>query len=89
MKRSEYPNLVTTKRRGIIPTEQDSAVLEEVSKSIPAEDKSDAIYFDGELTEYSGQNTDSETDVEDNPVHEEYSDSKSNTNVCIIHRFNL
>ncbi|GBM61711.1 hypothetical protein AVEN_42457-1 [Araneus ventricosus] len=26
----------------------------------------------GEVTEYWGQETDSETDVEDNPVHEEY-----------------
>ncbi|GBO10664.1 hypothetical protein AVEN_263303-1 [Araneus ventricosus] len=49
----------------------------------------DALNFDGEVTEDSDQETDSEIDVEDNPVHEEYSDSYSNTNVRIIHPFNL
>ncbi|GBN35374.1 hypothetical protein AVEN_242635-1, partial [Araneus ventricosus] len=48
-----------------------SAVLEELSKEIPAEKKPDALYIDGEVTEYSNQETDSETDVEENPVQEE------------------
>ncbi|GBM72787.1 hypothetical protein AVEN_230342-1, partial [Araneus ventricosus] len=38
---------------------------------MPAEDESAALNFDGEVTEYSDQETDSETEVEDNPVHEE------------------
>ncbi|GBM99802.1 hypothetical protein AVEN_164186-1 [Araneus ventricosus] len=58
-------------------------------KTIPAEDESDALYLDGEVTEYSDQETDSETDVEDNPAREEYSYSNWNANVCIIHPFNL
>ncbi|GBL99867.1 Alkylglycerol monooxygenase, partial [Araneus ventricosus] len=37
-----------------------------------AEDESYALYLDGEVTEYSDQEIDSETDVENNPVHEEY-----------------
>ncbi|GBM29939.1 hypothetical protein AVEN_111242-1 [Araneus ventricosus] len=53
------------------------------------EDESDALHLDGEVTEAQPPKTDSETHVEDNPVHEEYSDSNSNTNVCIIHPFNL
>ncbi|GBO42919.1 hypothetical protein AVEN_129693-1, partial [Araneus ventricosus] len=85
---ASYPNLSIKKRREIIPTEQYSSVWEEVSKKI-AEDESDALNLDGEVTEYSDQETDSETDMEDNPVYEEYSDSNSNTNVCIIHPFNL
>ncbi|GBL87770.1 hypothetical protein AVEN_81369-1 [Araneus ventricosus] len=64
-------------------------VLEELSRKIPPEGESDALHLDGEVTEYSGQETDFETDVEDNPIHEEYNDSDSNTNVCIIHPFNL
>ncbi|GBN27634.1 hypothetical protein AVEN_33130-1 [Araneus ventricosus] len=67
------------KRREIILTEQFSAVLEELSKKIPAVDESDALYLNGEVIEYSDQETDSKTDVEDNPVHEEYSDSNSTT----------
>ncbi|GBM72783.1 hypothetical protein AVEN_201560-1 [Araneus ventricosus] len=68
---------------------QYSAVLEELSKKIAAEDESDALYLDGEVTVYSELKTDSETDLENNPVHEEYRDSNSNTNVCIIHPVNL
>ncbi|GBL69828.1 hypothetical protein AVEN_207354-1 [Araneus ventricosus] len=89
MKRSPKPNLAITKRRELIPPNQYSTVLEELSKKIAAEDESDALYLDGEVTERSDQETDSETDVEDNPVHEEYRDSNSNTNVSIIHPFNL
>ncbi|GBM36820.1 hypothetical protein AVEN_82816-1 [Araneus ventricosus] len=72
------------KRREISSTEQYSAVLEELRKKLQAEDKSDAVYLDGEVTMYSDQETDSETDLEDNPVHEEYRDSYSERNVCII-----
>ncbi|GBM90015.1 hypothetical protein AVEN_174822-1 [Araneus ventricosus] len=89
MKRSPKPNMAITKRREIILSNQYSAVLEELSKNIAAEDESDALYLDGKVTQYSDQETDSESDVEDNPVHEEYIDSNSNTNVCIIHPFNL
>ncbi|GBN94068.1 hypothetical protein AVEN_132513-1 [Araneus ventricosus] len=71
------------------PTKQYSAILEEVSEKIPAEDESHALYLDGDVTEYTDQETDSETDVEDNPVHEEYSDSNSNPNVCMIHQLFL
>ncbi|GBN47016.1 hypothetical protein AVEN_171954-1, partial [Araneus ventricosus] len=47
-------------------------VSEELSKKIPVVDDSDALYLDGEVTEYSNQETDSETDdVEDNPVHKQ------------------
>ncbi|GBM60078.1 hypothetical protein AVEN_27318-1 [Araneus ventricosus] len=63
--------------------------LEELSKNIPVEEVSDILNFDGEVTEYSNQETDSETDVEDNPVQAEYKDSNSNVNVCIIHPSNL
>ncbi|GBM67367.1 hypothetical protein AVEN_133187-1 [Araneus ventricosus] len=77
------------KRREMIATEQYSSVLEELSKKIAAEDESDSLNLDGEVSEYSPQETDSETEVEDNPVHEEYNDSNSYTNVCIIHPFNL
>ncbi|GBM72005.1 hypothetical protein AVEN_94193-1, partial [Araneus ventricosus] len=59
------------------------------SKKTPAEEESDALCLNGEATEYSDQEIDSETDVEDNPVHEECRDSNSNTNVCIIHPFNF
>ncbi|GBO03065.1 hypothetical protein AVEN_140883-1 [Araneus ventricosus] len=61
----------------------------ELSKERPDEHESDSIDLDGEVTEYRDQETDSEIDVEDNPVHEEYSDSDSNTNVCIIHPLKL
>ncbi|GBM91298.1 hypothetical protein AVEN_136876-1 [Araneus ventricosus] len=67
--------MAITKRREIIPTEQYSAVLEELSKKIPSEDESDALYLDREATEHSYQGTDS--DVQDNLVHKEYSDSIS------------
>ncbi|GBM11441.1 hypothetical protein AVEN_240595-1 [Araneus ventricosus] len=63
--------------------------LEQFRKEIPAEDESDASYLDGEVTEYSDQETDSETDVENKPGHEEDSDSNSDTNVCIIHPLKL
>ncbi|GBN11157.1 hypothetical protein AVEN_196787-1 [Araneus ventricosus] len=59
-------------RMGINPTEQYPAVLEESSKNIPAKDEFD---LDGEETEYSDQKINFETDVEYNPIHEEYSDS--------------
>ncbi|GBL86845.1 hypothetical protein AVEN_96070-1 [Araneus ventricosus] len=51
---------------------QHSAVLEESNKKIPAEDESDALYLDGEVTEYGDQEIDSGTSVGDS-VHEEYS----------------
>ncbi|GBN14291.1 hypothetical protein AVEN_43813-1 [Araneus ventricosus] len=89
MKRSPWPKSDFTKRRVIIPTEKYSTVLERLSKNIPAEDKSDALDLDGEVTEYSDYKTDFETDMEGNPVNEEYNDLNSNTNVCIIHPFNL
>ncbi|GBM19664.1 hypothetical protein AVEN_17363-1 [Araneus ventricosus] len=89
MKRSPESNLAVTKLRGNIPTGQYSAVSEELSKYLAAEDESDALYLDGEVNEYSDQETYSETDVGDNPVHEDYSDSNSYTNVCMIHPFNL
>ncbi|GBM13370.1 hypothetical protein AVEN_159787-1 [Araneus ventricosus] len=48
---------------------------------MPAEDESDAsLYLDGEVTEYSAEETFSVTDLEDHPVHEEYTESNSNTN---------
>ncbi|GBN18343.1 hypothetical protein AVEN_125163-1 [Araneus ventricosus] len=59
----------------IIPAEQYSGVLEEISKKIAAENKSDALNLDGEVTEYSDLKTDYETEVEANPVYEVYSDS--------------
>ncbi|GBM24015.1 hypothetical protein AVEN_274423-2-1, partial [Araneus ventricosus] len=68
------------------------SVLEKISKKRPADEESDASDLDGEVIEYSDhetdsgdKETDSQIDVEDNPVHEEYSDS----NVKIIHSFNL
>ncbi|GBN86030.1 hypothetical protein AVEN_263215-1, partial [Araneus ventricosus] len=67
--------------------EQYSAVFEELSKKIAAEDESDALYLDREVTEYSDLKTGSETDLENNPVLEEY--RNSNTNVCNINSFNL
>ncbi|GBN85586.1 hypothetical protein AVEN_106500-1 [Araneus ventricosus] len=80
------PNPAITKRREIIPSEQYSAVFEELSKKIAAEDESDALYLDGEVTEYSHLKTDSESDLE---KFTKNTDSNSNTNVCIIHPFNL
>ncbi|GBO01672.1 hypothetical protein AVEN_98665-1 [Araneus ventricosus] len=78
-----------TKRREVIPAEQYSTVLEELSKKIPAEDESFVLHLDGEVTECSNQESDLEIDMEDNPVQEEFRDSNSNTNVCIIHPFTL
>ncbi|GBL98936.1 hypothetical protein AVEN_227801-1, partial [Araneus ventricosus] len=78
-----------TETAEIISTEQYSFILEELSKKIPSEDESDALFLEGEVTEDSDQETDSEIDLENNPVHEEYSDLNSSTNVCIIHPFNL
>ncbi|GBN97368.1 hypothetical protein AVEN_85751-1 [Araneus ventricosus] len=46
------------------------------------ENESDALYLDGEVTDHSEQEIDSETDAEDNPVHEESTDSDLNTNRC-------
>ncbi|GBM53316.1 hypothetical protein AVEN_259303-1 [Araneus ventricosus] len=44
--------------------------IEHVMK-IAAEGESDALYFDGEVAEYSDLKTDAEIDVENNPVHGE------------------
>ncbi|GBO29124.1 hypothetical protein AVEN_110931-1 [Araneus ventricosus] len=59
--------------------------FEKLSKKIPAEDESDALYLDGEVTEDSDQETDSETwrtiQFKNN------ADSNSNTNVGIVHPF--
>ncbi|GBM06125.1 hypothetical protein AVEN_265182-1 [Araneus ventricosus] len=55
-----------------------------IKKKIPAEDESEALNLEGEVTEYNDQETNSETVLGDNPFHEEYSDSNSNTNACII-----
>ncbi|GBO06843.1 hypothetical protein AVEN_91856-1 [Araneus ventricosus] len=71
------------------PIQQYSADLEKSSRKVPAEDEFVALYPDGEATDYRDQETDSETDVEDNPVHEECRNSNSNTNVCIIHPINF
>ncbi|GBL82805.1 hypothetical protein AVEN_106335-2-1, partial [Araneus ventricosus] len=60
----------------------------DAGKKIRAEDEFGAKYLDGELTEYSDQETESETKVEDNPFRDKYSDSNANTNVYIIHPFN-
>ncbi|GBL90973.1 hypothetical protein AVEN_184374-1 [Araneus ventricosus] len=65
----------------MIPSEQYSAVFEELSKKIAAENESDALYLDGEVSEYSDLKADSETDLENNPVREEYRDSNSNTEI--------
>ncbi|GBM35472.1 hypothetical protein AVEN_73267-1 [Araneus ventricosus] len=78
MKRSQLPNMVTKKPKEVIL--KCNAVLEKLIDKKPAEDESDALYANGEVIEHSDQETDSETDVEDNPVHEEYSDPNSNTN---------
>ncbi|GBN69231.1 hypothetical protein AVEN_213863-1 [Araneus ventricosus] len=78
-----------TETAEIIPTEQYSFVLEELSKKIRAYDESDALYLDGEVTEYSDQEAHSEIHLENSPVHEEYSDLNSSANVCIIHPFNF
>ncbi|GBM42191.1 hypothetical protein AVEN_261164-1 [Araneus ventricosus] len=55
----------------IIAREPYSAILEELSKEIPDDDESDALYLDGEASVYSNQKTDSETDtdVKENPIH--------------------
>ncbi|GBN10109.1 hypothetical protein AVEN_93783-1 [Araneus ventricosus] len=50
-------------------TEQYSAVLDELRKKISADDESDALYLDGEATEYSYKETDSEADVKDNQLN--------------------
>ncbi|GBM85024.1 hypothetical protein AVEN_4038-1 [Araneus ventricosus] len=50
--------------------EQYPAVLEEISKKMPVEYESDALYLNGEVPEYSDEESNSETDV-DNPIHEE------------------
>ncbi|GBM38567.1 hypothetical protein AVEN_71676-1 [Araneus ventricosus] len=63
--------------------EQYPSVFEELSKKIPAEDESDALNLDGEVTQYGDQEADFETDVEDNPFHVEYSDTN------YLHTFNL
>ncbi|GBM61657.1 hypothetical protein AVEN_64413-2-1, partial [Araneus ventricosus] len=60
-----------------------------LSKKTSAEDESDALYLDGEVTACNDQETNYEADVEDNPVHEEYRDSNSNTNICIIYPSDL
>ncbi|GBN25013.1 hypothetical protein AVEN_21191-1 [Araneus ventricosus] len=56
-------------RLEIIPQEKYSVVLEESRKKRPAEDESDALYFYGEMTEYSGQGTDQDTDLLDETKH--------------------
>ncbi|GBM09587.1 hypothetical protein AVEN_29437-2-1, partial [Araneus ventricosus] len=66
-----------------------SAVLEDLSKERQAEDESDTLYLNGEVAEHSDRETDSEADVEDNPVHEEYRESNPKKDVYIIHPFNL
>ncbi|GBL73431.1 hypothetical protein AVEN_159438-1 [Araneus ventricosus] len=63
--------------------------FKELSKKIATENESDALYLDGEVIEYSDLKTASETDLENNPVHEEYRDSNCITNVFNIHTFNL
>ncbi|GBM23159.1 hypothetical protein AVEN_147076-1 [Araneus ventricosus] len=73
----------------MVPTNEYSIAFEELSKKIAAEDKSDALYLDGEVPEYSDLKTNSETDLENTPVLEEYRGSNSSTNVGIIHPFNL
>ncbi|GBM06447.1 hypothetical protein AVEN_58299-1 [Araneus ventricosus] len=40
-------------------------------RSDQTEDESDALYLNGKVTKYSDQESNSEIDVEDNPVHEE------------------
>ncbi|GBM99466.1 hypothetical protein AVEN_45725-1 [Araneus ventricosus] len=87
LKVQETTRLIT-KRRKIILAELYSAILDECS-NVASEDESDALYLDGEVTEYSDLKTESETDLENNPVHEDYRDSNSNTNVCFIHPFKL
>ncbi|GBO33298.1 hypothetical protein AVEN_108324-1 [Araneus ventricosus] len=86
MKRSTLPNLAITKRRKL---SLHSNVLEEITKKIPTEKDSDAFNFDGEVTECIDKETDSENDMEDNPVYEECSNSVFETNVYNIHPFNL
>ncbi|GBN96290.1 hypothetical protein AVEN_243496-1 [Araneus ventricosus] len=76
------------RRREITPTEQYLAVVKNSSKKIPAENESDALNLDREVTDYKEQESDSKTDVQDNPVYED-GDSNSNINICIIHPFNL
>ncbi|GBL91568.1 hypothetical protein AVEN_23630-1 [Araneus ventricosus] len=55
-------------------SEQHSVVSEDLSKKMPAEDESDALNLNGEVTEYSDQETDAQSDWEDKPVHEEDND---------------
>ncbi|GBL96838.1 hypothetical protein AVEN_118958-1, partial [Araneus ventricosus] len=86
--RSDRANLAVTKRRKIISLEPYSAVFEKLIKKISAEDEFGALNLDGEVSEHRDQEIDSETDVEDNPICEQYSDSNSHTNACIIHPFN-
>ncbi|GBL89750.1 hypothetical protein AVEN_104687-1 [Araneus ventricosus] len=89
MKCFHNPNWLSLNGQKGISTQQYSAVLEEINKKIPAEDESDTLYLDGEETKYIDQETGSETDVEYNPNHKEYSNSNTNTNVRFIHPFNL
>ncbi|GBM77599.1 hypothetical protein AVEN_165627-1 [Araneus ventricosus] len=56
----------------IIPPEQYSAVLEELNQKRLAGDESDASDLDGEVIEYSDHETDSEIDVKDSTVNDEY-----------------
>ncbi|GBO12147.1 hypothetical protein AVEN_216202-1 [Araneus ventricosus] len=63
------------------------AVMEELSTKRPDEDKSDASDLNGEETEYSSCETDSEIDAKDNPVHKEK--RNSDKNVCTTYPFNL
>ncbi|GBM22195.1 hypothetical protein AVEN_190842-1 [Araneus ventricosus] len=78
--------MAISKRRESIPTEQFSAAFEELSKKIPAEDESDRWRSD---CVQRRQETHSEIEVKDKPDDAEYSDSDSNTNVCIIHPLNF
>ncbi|GBN06582.1 hypothetical protein AVEN_71138-1 [Araneus ventricosus] len=57
--------------KGVQKEEQYLAVLEDLSKKRRAEDESAALTLDGEVTECSDQETDSQTAMEDNPVHKE------------------
>ncbi|GBM81062.1 hypothetical protein AVEN_107858-1 [Araneus ventricosus] len=72
MKGSPEPNSAIMKQREIITAEQYLAIFEELSKEIAAEDESDALYLDREVTEYSDLKTNHETDLENSPGHEEY-----------------
>ncbi|GBN78229.1 hypothetical protein AVEN_241749-1 [Araneus ventricosus] len=61
-------NLTIIKQWEIILPEPYSADLEELNMGRPAEDESDTSDLDGAVTEYSDHETDSEMDVEDNPI---------------------